>query len=71
MHGLVIRVKRSAGRGIAGYYRKAEGLTSYDEIVIAKPYLFHDPDKTGPQGSGARQPCDLPSRSRHLLLPRR
>ncbi len=49
MHGLVIRVQRSAGRGIAGYYRKAEGLANYDEIVIAKPYLFHDPDKTGPR----------------------
>ena len=51
MRGLVIEIRKSAGRGVNGYYQKAVGFgnTNFDQIVIARGALRMNPPKGGPQ----------------------
>jgi hypothetical protein len=47
MRGVVIEVKTSAGKGVAGYYQK-DATKGYDHIVIGKNWIFRTPDREGP-----------------------
>ena len=49
LKGLTIEVRRSVGRGIAGFYQRGQGASQgWDRIVIEKNWLFHSPDQAGP-----------------------
>ena len=54
MRGLVIEVKDSAGSGIGGFYRRASGPLTFDQIVVNREYLQQVPAKGGPlEGRGS------------------